>query len=294
MGCLWASYFPETTRIHFIVKPNHPWLQDPTPTLTCLPNKRQIAITPVSIADIDRSNINTSEHRFPPIERLIVTTKAYDCLTALTALKPHITESTRILLLQNGMGSQQQVAQAFNTQPVYAVSSTEGAYKVDQQTFFHAGFGENTVGPLTENATLADLSHWLPSSAYQWREPIEPVLWQKLMINAAINPLTVKHQCKNGALLTSRKAHEEFTAVCQELDQLNHKLSVPIHSVYDIAKNVAIKTENNFSSMYQDVHHHRQTEIDFITGYIIQMANDLQLEMPTNKALLDTVRQISP
>src|SRR5690554_269703 len=56
---------------------------------------------------------------------LLVTTKAGDTLEALTSALPSTPPSTPIVLFQNGLGSQQQVAETWPERPVLAARSEE-------------------------------------------------------------------------------------------------------------------------------------------------------------------------
>ena len=183
MACLWASYFPANIQLHFIQrqsasavfrfqkKPQGQW---------------------VSGHSVNKDTLSQ------PIKHLIIATKAFDAKAALDGVQQHLTQDTQILLLQNGMGSQQAISQQYPHHSIYACSSTEGAYKENTHTLIHAGLGINNIGPMTKKASLVQLNHWLPEKCFQWQQNIEPVLWKKLIINSAINPLTVVHQCKNG------------------------------------------------------------------------------------------------
>ncbi len=83
-----------------------------------------------------------------PTNRLIVCTKAQDSLSALNSVKPHLADNCRILLLQNGMGSQQIIRDALPTQTIWAGSSNDGAYLSAPFEVCHAGQGQNWIGPL--------------------------------------------------------------------------------------------------------------------------------------------------
>lgn len=254
MACLWGSYFPSGTSLTFINRngKSEPFQYQITPTNKIIKARTQPA-----------SEITS-------IHRLIVATKAFDALNAVKSLGAKLSEQCEIVVLQNGMGSQQAIANAFNHLAIYACSSTEGAYKANPNEVVHAGKGENTIGRLTEPATEAQLSQWLPSVNFKWTNDIEPVLWKKLLINCAINPLTAIFQCQNGELLENPEALLLMKQVCHELDTLTTKLNLGLDNSFEMAQAVCRMTAQNFSSMYQDVHHGRQTEINYITGYIIQ------------------------
>nr|MDT0253782.1 2-dehydropantoate 2-reductase [Endozoicomonas sp.] len=128
-----------------------------------------------------------------PINRLIVCTKAQNALEAINSIKSHLTESGQILLLQNGMGSQQAINEAFPTQSVWAGSSTDGAYLAAPFEVCHAGQGETWIGPMTDNSVSVDRFNDLLSNFRLKVSPcdtIEQKLWEKLAINCCINGLT--------------------------------------------------------------------------------------------------------
>jgi len=273
MGCLWASYFNNTVPIHFITRASTPsefdFVKKPTN----------------SIVKTDKIDVQTFNKSNQTIERLIICTKAFDSLNAIQSIQHKLVNDCQVILIQNGMGSQQAIAKQFPHLAIYACSSTEGAYKESENILVHAGSGENHIGPLTSSATEADLSAWLPSSFYQWHTDIEPALWKKLIINAAINPLTVIFNCKNGQLLKDKKAHLTMQSLCAELDELCKALSLDLTPAIVLAESICESTANNFSSMYQDSHHQRHTEIDYITGFIIAQCENLSIPCPVNKSL---------
>ncbi|MGO1233450.1 MAG: 2-dehydropantoate 2-reductase N-terminal domain-containing protein, partial [Marinobacter sp.] len=89
-----------------------------------------------------------------PINLLLVTTKAGDTLAALESTLPHlpVPTDTPIVLFQNGLGSQQQVAERWPDRPILAASTTEGANRPVPDVTIHAGSGETWIGALTTSA----------------------------------------------------------------------------------------------------------------------------------------------
>jgi 2-dehydropantoate 2-reductase len=273
MGYLWASYFNNKLPVHLITRS---MVKVPF-NFTKLPENLNIntqLITPLEI-----------EHQQQTIHRLIICTKAFDAEAALSKLIHLLSESCQIILIQNGMGSQQSIAKAFPNLAIYACSSTEGVYKESDSVLVHAGKGENQIGALTKTASNRALQSWLPMQVFKWHDDINPVLWRKLIINCAINPLTVVYKCKNGQLLENAKAHTHMTKICAELDQLSINLNLDLHPTLAIAESVCQSTANNFSSMYQDAKLNRLTEIDYITGYVIKQFASAAIACPENQAL---------
>lgn len=266
MGLLWASYFNHSAKITFITRND----VKPSFTFEKRPENLSIATSKTTASTLIK------DKKF--IKRLIICTKSFDALNALEQLTPCLHDNCEILLIQNGMGSQQAIAEQFSHLAIYACSSTEGVYKKSDDILVHAGHGENHIGSLSADATLQKLTSWLPTAKFQWHQDITPILWKKLVINSAINPLTVIYQCQNGNLLTNETSRNHMIALCAELDTLVTQLNLNLAPTFQLAESVCQSTADNFSSMYQDNFHNRQTEIEYITGYVIKQCTYLDIK----------------
>ncbi len=278
MACLWASYFNDQYQINFIRRSSN----EKTFSFVVKPSNQTI-----------KGSAFTANSLINPIERLIVATKAFDAQLAIRSVQHQLSENAQIILLQNGMGSQQSIAEEFTQYAVYACSSTEGAYKIDAHTLMHAGKGTNHIGAMNNKALKNELAQWLPGQHHQWHENIEPILWKKLIINCAINPLTLIYNCKNGELLKQAKIKQHMKDICHELDQLLEKMPFNLPPAYDLAVDICQQTASNFSSMYQDGKHNNPTEIDFITGYVVTKCQEALIDCPENSKLLRLVKKLN-
>ena len=271
MGSLWESYFDSSNHLHFIQRQvKHPAIYE----FNVEPYNRQVKGDCLSPEEIQTS-----------IQCLIIATKAYDALTALNGIQDRLAPDAMVILLQNGLGSQQAISKAFPTLRLFACSSTEGAYKKNAQTLVHAGKGINCIGALNPIATQASLKQWLPSEHFQWHNEIDSVLWRKFMINCAINPLTVLYNCQNGELIKQQQYLTHMQQLCDEIDVVTHAQHYQIENAFDLAKRVCELTANNFSSMLQDKRKGNPTELSFMTGYLLQQAKTLGIDCPHNQAV---------
>lgn len=221
-----------------------------------------------------------------PIHRLLVACKAYDAEAAVASVSPRLTQGAQILLLQNGLGSQQAVAQRWPEQRCIFVSSTEGAYRRDGFEVVHAGLGQNWLGDPADTNAPAWLDELTTAGIpHQWTLDILARLWRKLALNCAINPLTVLYQCRNGQLL----AHAgELRSLCSELEQVLHACgqSEAAAGLEDEVLRVVEATASNYSSMHQDVSSGRRTEIGFLLVQACQAARRHRLPTRQLDALL--------
>ena len=285
MGCLWAAHLQcghkrdTNHRIAFIDsrKPGNPAQHEnlrftiSSPFLAHIAEQRHLSFAMESPAGLDGS-----------IDNLLVCTKSFSALPALKQLSTCISAGTRLVLFQNGLGSQHEILQAFPNNPVFAAVTTEGANRRSHDEIVHAGKGLTRLGPLNEAAK--DTSHRTQLLSLlqpetlstqlelQYEPDIWQALWHKLVINCAINPYTALLDCANGALRSSPRFLAEWPQLRHELSSLLELAGFPLpeteieQTVFEVMK----KTQENISSMLQDVRAGRTTEIMDINGFAAQ------------------------
>jgi len=221
-----------------------------------------------------------------PISRLIVATKAWAVAEALEGIAPRLHAGSQLLLLQNGLGSQQAASERFADLPVLYASVTDGAWKRANNHVVWAGSGQTQVGDPQQRPQPGWLSMLDQAGVdWQWQPDILSVLWMKLAVNCAINPLTVLHDCPNGDVL--RHAADDFIPLVQELQALlaSQGVAVGAAELEQRIRGVIQATAANSSSMRQDVQAGRRTEIDFILGHAWRSARSAGLLTPVLDSL---------
>ncbi|BCV50577.1 ketopantoate reductase family protein [Shewanella algae] len=229
------------------------------------------------------------------LDLLLVTVKAYQVEAALEPLLPKLHPDCRILLLHNGLGPHQSLAAKLNGRPLSLGTTSQGALKLSSNHIRQTGSGLTQIGDLI-GAPMPEvmktvLLNTIPGS--QWSDTILEALWQKLAVNAVINPLTAIHRVNNGAL-----AAPEFEGtICAILDELlqvakQEGIALTFDTLHARVKEVIRLTAANYSSMYQDLKHGRKTEIDYINGYLQQRAEQYGLTLPINSELLAQIKAL--
>ena len=215
-----------------------------------------------------------------PISRLLVACKAYDAEEAVVRLAHRLTPDAELILLQNGLGSQDAVAAQVPQARCIFASSTEGAFRDGDWRVVFAGHGYTWLGDAGHPVApiwLEDLS--AAGIPHEWSTDILTRLWRKLALNCAINPLTVLHECRNGGL---QQHHCEVATLCAELTELLERCGQPAaaENLREEVERVIQATAANFSSMYQDVANQRRTEISYLLGHACKVASRHQLNLP--------------
>ncbi|WP_085706745.1 putative 2-dehydropantoate 2-reductase [Pseudomonas sp. B35(2017)] len=215
-----------------------------------------------------------------PIRRLLVACKAYDAESAVARLAPRLAPDAELILLQNGLGSQEAVAARVPHARCIFASSTEGAFRDGDWRVVFAGHGYTWLGDAAHPVApiwLDDLS--AAKIPHEWSTDILTRLWRKLALNCAINPLTVLHDCRNGGL----QQHAcEVATLCAELTDLLERCGQPAaaDNLQQEVERVIQATAANFSSMHQDVANRRRTEISYLLGHACKAAERHRVNLP--------------
>ena len=259
----------------------------------------------------------SQEARDHLIYHLIVAVKGPHTVNAIRPYLHRLTPQSTILFVQNGMGMVDEVnKELFPSEadrPHYMVGVlSHGLYGKNPFDIVHAGEGTLALGLLSAKNNV----QYPPSARYLLRtmtrtpvfvavgmQPIELLQQQldKLAVNAVINPLTALFDCLNSSLLDNffvtrvmRLLLAEISVVFRSLPELENVVNVNMR--FDTARlesmvvGVAKLTGANQSSMLQDVRAGRETEIDYISGYIVKRGEEQGIHCVTNYAIMQMVK----
>nr|WP_290702731.1 2-dehydropantoate 2-reductase [Halomonas sp. UBA3074] len=227
-----------------------------------------------------------------------ITTKAMIAESALESVANALPPTTPLVLWQNGFLAQPRISQAWPG-PVLCATTTEGAYLTGDDGVAHAGRGHTFVGDLNNQhgelaETLAQTLTQAGLSATAVTD-IRQRLWQKLAVNAAINPLVALNGVRNGELRGEAYAGR-VVAVVKEVAaiMLAEDIAPPNNGQGEAAWlalvwQVIESTANNKASMLQDVEAKRPTERGAILGPLIESAERHGLACDTLQALNDEI-----
>lgn len=277
LGCLWAARLARSGQRTTLILRNHARLQ-------AYRQAGGLTLTEAGQARLYPLPGQTPDEQ-EPIERILLACKAYDAATAVSQLQHRLLPGATLVLLQNGLGSQAEVARLLPQARCIMASSTEGAFRQADFQVVLAGQGHTWLGdPLdpTPPPWLDELR--AAGIAHEWTTQIDQRLWRKLALNCAINPLTVLHHCRNGEL---QHCADEIANLCEELVSLLQACGQAQAAValQEEVGRVIRATATNYSSMYQDVAAGRRTEIAYLLGYACQAAEREQLHLPQLQAL---------
>jgi len=228
----------------------------------------------------------------PQLDIAIVLNKSYQTEATAKHLSNRISKSGLMVTLQNGLGNTDILHNYSDTKVLTGVTS-EAANRPQIGSVFHAGKGktiiESSVHPL-----MATLFNVLVKAGFDVESSsrIENEIWNKLLINIAINPLTAIFNIKNGQLLEDESLLNIAVNVALEAAAVAKSLGITLENIESSIVEVCRKTAENHSSMLQDIQSGRETEIDALCGAIKLLGEEKGIATPLNSILEHAVNSL--
>lgn len=229
---------------------------------------------------------------------VLVTVKATDTASAAAALAPLGPNPVRVSL-QNGLGNEEALVEGGH--PVLGAVSNNGATLRDTGEVFHAGLGEVILGPFTPDtppAAADELAAALLEVGFPARttDDIRKALWDKVILNAAVNPVTALLGLRTGRLHDDPGRRKIVARLVEEACAVAAAEGVDCspEEVHETIRRVAAATPENRSSMLQDLERGRRTEIEAINGVIAARGRARGVATPWNDLMLRLVREREP
>ncbi|WP_426359905.1 ketopantoate reductase family protein [Pseudocolwellia sp. HL-MZ19] len=259
--------------------------------------------------EIKFTNINDTTHVIhsniitqpkSPMDIVLVCVKSYQLNQAIADIQSIICPKTLVITTHNGLGAlNTQSNQYLENNIVLNMLTTHGCLKVADNEIKHTGAGISHLGVKFDVAEkylesnkqkdIRDLLHTILPEVV-WCDDILSKQWLKLAINCVINPLTAVFDIKNGEVI-----NPEFTSIIEQvIDEVvaigqAKGISLDKVQLIETVLLVAQATANNSSSMRCDAQQKRETEIEYINGYIHKSGQELNIPTPKNTELYQKV-----
>jgi 2-dehydropantoate 2-reductase len=230
---------------------------------------------------------------------IILCVKSYQVVAAIKSIAFAINRSCLVILAHNGMGTLSEVKQLLPVkQRVLTMLTTHGCLRNSPLNITHTGLGHSDIGLLagamtkTEKSSLTQLLNQAIAT-FTFEQNIINKQWLKLAINCVINPITALNNIENGQVnLTEFK--EIKANLITEIVEIAKAEGVDLteKELTKTIQTVSQATAKNSSSMRCDIVAKRQTEIDYINGYIHRLGIKHCIATPINTQMWQAIKKI--
>lgn len=218
---------------------------------------------------------------------IILSTKVVDSEESINNIKNKIKKNNVILCLQNGLGSEDIVKNIVDCAVIRGII-TAGTTFLEPGKIVCSNIGNIYIEKSDFSEKISEIFN-NSNLLTEIDENIKDRIWKKLIANCVMNALTGIFKVKNGDL---EKSPELVESVIHELvlvanrEGLNYDETETFNTVTKIIKASA----ENKSSMFQDILKGRKTEIDFLNGKVVKLAEKHKINVPVNKTLISMIK----
>lgn len=222
---------------------------------------------------------------------VLVTTKVGDTAAAVQGIAEFVRDDTTIVCLQNGLESDKIVRRVIGSRVVVLRAVTQFGAILESAGVIQFMARGYTV--LEEHERSERIAAVLSAAGLDCRISgnIARDVWHKLIINCVVNPITSILGCDVGGIANP---------------QLNPLKEMVIAECLAVAASEDLVFEENFReeiddffrpshnivSMLQDLRRGRTTEIDYLNGAVVALAQQSGIPTPVNAALTSIVKAL--
>ena len=286
MGMLFGGY---------LSRRNNVWLVEINQERVETINRDGITIREKDGEWIARPKAVTSTEGLGTMDLVLIFVKAMFTESALQANRGLIGPETYLMTLQNGAGHEQKLLPFTDAEHVIIGSTQHNSSVAGASAIQHGGAGKTSIGilqgdsgkliPMAENFTACGLECVTSNE-------VKKQIWTKLFTNTAASSLTAVLQVPLGYLIENEAAHDLMRKLCHEaVETANAEGFAHFEEAEVLAgvETVCRNAPNGYTSIYADIRDGRRTEVDTISGSVVQAARGLDIPVPCHEMIVGLI-----
>lgn len=229
----------------------------------------------------------------PTADLLFLSVKSYQTAVAIQGVMQVIGPETRVLSMQNGLGNAEVLAEILGAERVLCgITYHSIQHTGPNRIRYRGGIKPIQIAPFEgaltpEVEAIGEIFNRAGLST-NVVENIDHAVWQKLLHNAVVNPVSALTGLTCREMLDDEPLQEFMRACCYEIVEVMRARGVPIVDEEDPYRPVIGSQKalgKNRPSMWQDLARGFLTEVDALNGAVVREAERLGLQAPLNMGL---------
>ena len=233
-----------------------------------------------------------------PVDLVIVFVKAMFTVDALSSNRGLIGPDTYLMTLQNGAGHEAKLLQFADAQHVIIGSTQHNSSIIENGHVNHGGSGKTSIGlPGGGSEVLAPIAESLTACGFECvtSNEVKKQIWTKLFTNTAASSLTAVLQVPLGYIYSDPSAHELMIRLCKEAVAVANAEGFARFDEAEVitgVETVCKNAPNGYTSIYADVRDGRRTEVDTISGSVVDAAHALHVPVPCHEIIVSLIHAL--
>ena len=256
----------------------------------------------------DEVNVYESYEDIPKntIEYVFITSKTTandDISKNLDKHRDILKENFKILIFQNGFGNDEAYLRYFEKTEVFSARVITGFARPERHISEVTVYTEPIqIGSLQKQdpSELKQIADMITSSGIECvlTDEVDKYLWAKMLYNCALNPLGAILDVTYGKLTENEYSKELMDNI---IDEIFEVIKASEYETFwensDEYKDLFYTklvpdTYNHYSSTHQDIKRRIKTEIDSLTGKVIELGEINNIDVSTNKIIYNLIKSI--
>ncbi|MPM14030.1 2-dehydropantoate 2-reductase [bioreactor metagenome] len=286
MGSLFGGY---------LSRKNNVWLVDVNADRVARINEHGIKIREKDGDVVFHPSAVTSTQGLETMDLVVVFVKAMFTEQALEANRHLIGKNTCLMTLQNGTGHEEKLLRFADKRHVVIGSTQHNSSIIEDGYVNHGGGGETYIGVLEGDESLAQpIADNMTSCGFpcSCSKNVKKQIWSKLFLNTAASSLTGILQVPLGFIFDDPNAHflmeqlaREAVSVANAEGFASFDAAEVIEGICDVLRNA----RDGYTSIYADIKSGAHSEVDTISGSVVEIAKRLGVEVPYHRMVVALV-----
>ncbi len=264
-------------------------------------NRNGIGLLEFGVEDPDAVTIipvraTTNAAEITACDLVILAVKSFDTREALAPVAHLASTGSAFLTVQTGIGNIRVMESLVPKNAILGGYTFMAATELGVSHVKHGGAGKTVIGELDGSISdrIRSIADTFTACGIETEisPSIHTMIWKKVIVLSAINPLTALLQVPNGFLLEHMESVSLMKRLIDEAAAAAEARSIVLRvdELYDTLFETLKRTAGNLSSMLQDILEERRTEIDSQNGAICRYARERGLPACTHETIVDLVR----
>ncbi len=233
---------------------------------------------------------------------IIITVKAYDTRQAASQVREMLSNSTYVMLAQNGYGNYEVAADFISDDQLILARVIFGAETIGAGSSKVTVIADDVVigSPpnLVNKEDLLKIAEMCQQAGIPTRvsNDIMKYVWAKIIYNSSLNPLGAILEVNYGKLAEVEFSRSIMDKIIEEifavLGAIGQDTLWPNAQAYKAAfyEQMIPSTALHHASMLQDIQRKRRTEIDALNGAVVELGSRYGISTPVNQVVVSLLK----
>lgn len=253
--------------------------------------------------DVYESYSEMPENRFDYVFITSKTTANDDISEKLNESRDILKDGFKIIIFQNGFGNDEPFLRFFSAKEVFCARVITGFSRPQRHISEVTVYTEPIlIGSLQKQdpKDLQIIADMITSSGIECKltDEVDKYLWAKMLYNCALNPLGAILDVNYGKLTENEYSKELMNRIIDEIFEVIQ--ASDYETLWDSPEEykdlfyskLVLDTYGHYSSTHQDIQRKIKTEIDSLTGKVIEMGEANNVDVSTNKIIYNLIKAI--